>query len=135
MGKFYSDASISGFATGTTGTTSFTPASGVSLNVDQSTNVSNNYDADIIRRLKHEIDMLKNNLVLEINKNVELKSTAENLQQQIQQLKNQTSQVSLGNFSDKDLKLILSKVHPDKNNGKESFTNLTKKINNWRQRQ
>ena len=43
-----------------------------------------------------------------------------------------TERIGLDSFSDKELKIILSKIHPDKNGNKESYNELTKKINLWR---
>lgn len=92
----------------------------------QPTETFNN--SDQIRKLNLEIDSLKNELTLQKNENLHLSRQINDLQIKI----NLDNGLSIDKFSDKELKIILSKIHPDKNDGKQSFNDLTKKINNWR---
>tara|TARA_X000000950_G_scaffold197326_2_gene237634 strand:- start:23830 stop:24210 length:381 start_codon:yes stop_codon:yes gene_type:complete len=85
-------------------------------------------DPDNIRKLKHQITKLENELTLERNENTSLLSKINDLEQKV----TKQNQVGIDVFNDKELKIILSKIHPDKNQNKPSYNELTKKINLWR---
>ena len=83
---------------------------------------------DLVRQLRFKIESLETELTLQKNENTHLLQQIDNLKNQI----NRESVFTLDGFNEKELKIILSKVHPDKNNNKQIYTELTKKINAWR---
>jgi hypothetical protein len=112
---------------GSTGPAFTTAAGGVALgNANANTLLQN---TDLVRDLKMHIRKLENDLTLERNENTDLLSEINELENKLSIL---SERIGLDAFSDKELKIILSKIHPDKNGNSESCNELTKKINLWR---
>tara|TARA_B100000513_G_C11872692_1_gene176503 strand:- start:550 stop:933 length:384 start_codon:yes stop_codon:yes gene_type:complete len=110
----------------------FTTSAGNVSFVNTSTTASStltNQGTDLVRDLKMHIRKLENDLALERNQNTVLLSEINELENKLSKL---SERIGLDAFSDKELKIILSKIHPDKNGNKESYNELTKKINLWR---
>lgn len=110
----------------------FTTSAGNVSFVNRSTTASStltNQGTDLVRDLKMHIRKLENDLTLERNENTALLSEINELENKLSTL---SERIGLDAFSDKELKIILSKIHPDKNGNKESYNELTKKINLWR---
>ena len=120
MGKFDNDLTAMGTSSFTMGTTS-----GSNITFGGVANI----DSDAEFKLKLTIDKLQNELTLEKNENTHLLQKIKEMEKELSTL---TERIGLDSFSDKELKIILSKIHPDKNDNKESYNELTKKINLWR---
>ena len=120
MGKFDNDLTAMGTSSLTMGTTS-----GSNISFGGVANI----DSDTEFKLKLTIDKLQNELTLEKNENTHLLEKIKEMENELSKL---TERIGLDSFSDKELKIILSKIHPDKNGNKESYNELTKKINLWR---
>ena len=120
MGKFDNDLTAMGTSSLTMGTTS-----GSNISFGGVANI----DSDTEFKLKLTIDNLQNELTLEKNENTHLLQKIKEMENELSTL---TERIGLDSFSDKELKIILSKIHPDKNGNKESYNELTKKINLWR---
>ncbi len=120
MGKFDNDLTAMGTSSLTMGTTS-----GSNISFGGVANI----DSDTEFKLKLTIDKLQNELTLEKNENTHLLQKIKEMENELSTL---TERIGLDSFSDKELKIILSKIHPDKNGNKESYNELTKKINLWR---
>ena len=120
MGKFDNDLTAMGTSSLTMGTTS-----GSNISFGGVANI----DSDTEFKLKLTIDKLQNELTLEKNENTHLLQKIKEMENELSTL---TERIWLDSFSDKELKIILSKIHPDKNGNKESYNELTKKINLWR---
>lgn len=115
-------------STGTVYTTATTSGAAISVGFTSDSSPTSTIESDVVRALRLKINELENDLVLEKNENTRLLVRIDDLEKKIN---NQTG-MTLNVFSDKELKIILSKIHPDKNSNKESYSNLTKKINLWR---
>ena len=120
MGKFDNDLTAMGTSSLTMGTTS-----GSNISFGGVANI----DSDTEFKLKLTIDKLQNELTLEKNENTHLLQKIKEMENELSTL---TERIGLDSFSDKELKIILSIIHPDKNGIKESYNDLTKKINLWR---
>tara|TARA_B100001248_G_scaffold49917_2_gene32176 strand:- start:8204 stop:8572 length:369 start_codon:yes stop_codon:yes gene_type:complete len=120
MGKFDNDLTAMGTSSLTMGTTS-----GSNISFGGVANI----DSDTEFKLKLTINKLQNELTLEKNENTHLLQKIKEMENELSTL---TERIGLDSFSDKELKIILSKIHPDKNGNKESYNELTKKINLWR---
>ena len=120
MGKFDNDLTAMGTSSLTMGTTS-----GSNISFGGVANI----DSDTEFKLKLTIDKLQNELTLEKNENTHLLQKIKEMENELSTL---TERIGLDSFCDKELKIILSKIHPDKNGNKESYNELTKKINLWR---
>jgi septal ring factor EnvC (AmiA/AmiB activator) len=110
----------------------FTTSAGNVSFVNTATTASStltNHGTDLVRDLQRHIRKLENDLALERNQNTVLLSEINELENKLSTL---SERIGLDAFSDKELKIILSKIHPDKNGNKESYNELTKKINLWR---
>jgi len=116
---------------GSSGTVFTTSAGNVTFGntVSAATSTLTNQGTDLVRDLKMHIRKLENDLALERNQNTVLLSEINELENKLSSL---SERIGLDAFSDKELKIILSKIHPDKNGNKESYNELTKKINLWR---
>lgn len=75
--------------------------------------------------LRNELAQAKAQLAEAVEKNKQLFHMAQSLEHEVKRL---SGRPAAKPFTQKELKLLLSRMHPDKNDGKEIYNEITRKL-------